>query len=81
MAHGIDGVWGRWREYVNTNGHGGNTALKTIITKEPNYAIENFSFSLLEYYKEDISIEDLRSRESYWKTILRSRSLDGLNRN
>jgi hypothetical protein len=26
-AYGVEGIWGRWKEYVNTNGHGNNIAL------------------------------------------------------
>ena len=42
---GCRGVWGRWKDYVDT-GHGGDVSLEALIKKDTNYA-QNFSFSLL----------------------------------
>jgi hypothetical protein len=32
-AYGVEGIWGRWKEYVNTNGHGNNIALIPPVSK------------------------------------------------
>ena len=45
-AYGEEGIWGRWAEYVKTNGHGGNKTLKELISNDPKHA-QNFQFSIL----------------------------------
>ena len=45
-ACGKNGIWGRWEEYIKTNGAGGNMKLKDLIEKDNEYA-KNFQFSIL----------------------------------
>ena len=46
-AYGEDGIWGRWKEYVATNGHGGNKSLKELLDEDWEYACKYFQFSIL----------------------------------
>lgn len=78
-TYGGDGIWQRWSYYVNTNGHGDNVELKKLIDKDPNYAYDNFVFSILEYFY-DANDNEIHKREDKWKEILQSKSL-GYNKN
>lgn len=77
-TYGVDGVWQRWNSYVDTNGHGGDVELKALIDSDPNYALDNFQFSLVEYFfniKKGKNDKIIIERESYWKEALLTRSL------
>lgn len=71
-AYGHEGFIGRWREYAK-NGHGGNVLLKSAGHK-------NYTISILEITSADMSIDEVISRENFWKTKLGSRAW-GLNAN
>lgn len=45
-AYGEEGIWGRWKNYVKSNGTGGNEELKKIMEKDPKRKY-NFQFSIL----------------------------------
>ena len=78
-TYGFDGIWQRWSDYVRTNGHGGDKELKEIIEKQPEYAFENFTFSILEYFYDE-DRDYILSRETKWKELLQTRVL-GYNAN
>lgn len=80
-AYGDQGIWSRWRSYVDT-GHGGNVELRKIIGENgPNYFRSNFRIALLEHLTARTSDETVISRENFWKSILLTRGSQGLNRN
>ena len=78
-AYGGEGIWQRWNTYAK-NGHGGNKKLRELLREKGEGYTEHFQFSLLEVC--DLSANDdyVITRETYWKTVLRSREF-GLNKN
>lgn len=78
-AYGEEGIWGRWRRYVQTNGHGDNKALKNIIKDDVNYA-ENFQFSILMLLPSTVTSDEAIRKESLFKKKLGTNSF-GLNSN
>ena len=71
-ASGVDGIWGRWKTYIE-NGHGGDVDLiKLVNDKTFTYVKDNFKFTILECFGrwEETEID---KRESYWKRALLSR--------
>jgi len=81
-AYGGEGIWSRWKNYID-NGHGGNKDLKRLIKKKGlKYAEKNFKFAILETYKFGTSEDTIHSRESYWKDVFMSRDEKyGYNKN
>lgn len=80
-AYGEEGIWGRWTNYANTNGTGGNKDLKKIIKDDEDYAKNHFQFAILDYYKRSISDDEILARESFWKEVLQSRGDLNYNNN
>ena len=81
-AYGDDGIWSRWQVYFRTGGHGGNKLLRSLLGKKrPEYARENFQFSLLEQASSRDSEQQILNREAYWKRVLLTRGKFGLNEN
>jgi hypothetical protein len=80
-AYGEEGIWGRWTNYANTNGSGGNKDLKKIIKDDEDYAKNHFQFAILDYYKRSISDDEILARESFWKEVLQSRGDLNYNNN
>jgi hypothetical protein len=78
-ATGTDGIWQRWRSYVNT-GHGGNKDLRMILNEMGKGYVENFQYSLLEVADSRASDEYVLERELFWKNVLASRTF-GYNAN
>lgn len=78
-AYGEEGIWGRWSEYVKTNGHGKNKALKELIDNESDYA-KNFSFSILMLLPKTITPTEAINKETLYKKKLGTNSF-GLNNN
>ena len=77
-----EGVWSRWQTYFLTGGHGGNKKLRNFLRgKSPDYARQNFHFSLLEQASSRDSEQQVIERESYWKQVLLTRGEFGLNEN
>ncbi len=73
IAHSGEGIWSRWKEYIN-NGHGSNKRLKELINKEGiTYAEENFKFAILETYRFGTAEDTIHFRETYWKDVFMSR--------
>lgn len=77
-AYGEDGIWSRWRNYVET-GHGGNAELKDLV-EDLDYCRASFRFALLEYLPSRAEDDAVIARETYWKQVLMTREY-GLNRN
>lgn len=80
-AYGGEGIWSRWRAYVET-GHGGNAELRTLI-KDPTleYCRANFRITLLENLTSRTADDLVIRRETFWKRVLLTRGEHGLNRN
>lgn len=78
-AHGGVGIWQRWCSYAKT-GHGGNKELAHLLEETGSEHMKQFQFSILEVC--DINADEVYifSRESHWKTVLRTREF-GLNWN
>ena len=80
-AYGDQGVWSRWRAYVDT-GHGGNVELRALLDgKGLDYCRSHFRLALLESHAARTADDAVIARERHWKLILRSRGELGLNRN
>lgn len=82
-AYGDYGIWSRWNDYIIGTRHGGNDELTKLIAKKgPDYAKENFKFSLLEYRSMKVDDKDIIKRETYWKEVFLSRDKRfGYNKN
>ena len=78
-AYGEDGIWGRWTNYISTNGHGGNIALKKLVDDDTNYAL-NFRFSILMLLPKTITPDQAIKKELLFKNKLGTNSF-GLNNN
>lgn len=77
-AYGKNGIWGRWKEYVN-KGHGGNNLLIDLLQQEPD-AVEHFQFSILEVLSGTSTADDAIRKENLWKEKLGTR-IGGYNDN
>lgn len=78
-AYGDECIWQRWSEYAK-NGHGGNTELKELLSKNGADYRFNFKYSVLEICNISLGNEYIISRENHWKEVLMSRKF-GLNKN
>ena len=78
-AYGGEGIWQRWNSYAKT-GHGENKELRELLREKGAGYTEHFQFSLLEVCDLSASDDYVITRETYWKTVLRSREF-GLNKN
>ncbi len=79
-AYGDDGIWSRWRSYVDTV-HGGNAELRQLAAEKGlAHCRGNFRFALLEYLPAYALDETVLARETHWKRVLLSREF-GLNQN
>lgn len=78
-AYGEDGIWGRWSNYVSTNGHGGNKTLKELVENDANYG-SHFQFSILMLLPRTITADEAIKKERLFKNKLGTNSF-GLNNN
>lgn len=78
-AYGEEGIWGRWCEYVSTNGHGNNKTLKELITSDPNHG-NHFQFSILMLLPKTVTPDQAIKKEALFKNKLGTNSF-GLNNN
>lgn len=77
---GCNGVWQRWTEYVNTNGHGNDVVLKELVESDPNYG-NNFVFTIIEtFFNREGNAQYILGREEYWKKVFSTRTF-GNNKN
>ncbi|MEG9504018.1 MAG: GIY-YIG nuclease family protein [Methylorubrum extorquens] len=80
-AYGDQGIWSRWCSYVGS-GHGGNVELRALVTDPTlEYCRTNFRFALLEHRPSRTDDRIILEREGFWKRILLTRGVGGLNRN
>ena len=75
-AYGENMLLGRWKSYVKT-GHSGNVGLKKL---EISYIKNNFEYTILDIYKSSTNDKIILERESWWKSILKSKQF-GYNEN
>lgn len=67
-ATGLDGFWGRWKDYIAT-GHGGNEVLKK---REPS----DYQFTILEVVSSSATTTETIQREHLWMQKLNSINLE-----
>jgi hypothetical protein len=79
-AYGDEGIWGRWKVYVETNGHGNNDMLVELLSKNKDYAWDNFQWFILETFPLDVTDDYAIRRENLYKEKLCTR-LFGYNKN
>lgn len=78
-AYGEEGIWGRWSDYVKTNGSGGNKMLVELINNDHTYA-KNFQFSILMLLPKTITNDEAINKERLFKNKLGTNTF-GLNCN
>ena len=78
-AYGEEGIWGRWKTYVSTNGHGNNKTLKKLVTTNKQYG-NHFKFSILMLLPSTITPDQAIKKETLFKNKLGTNSF-GLNNN
>lgn len=79
-AYGENGIWGRWKDYVETNGHGNNKSLMELVSSQWDYAIRHFQFSVLMLLPKTVTAEEAIAKELLFKRKLGSNAF-GLNNN
>lgn len=88
-AYGKDGILGRWKTYIESgydrnekeNGKYPNKKLQELVKeKGMSYIQENFQYSILETFTDEISETEIINRESWWKEVMLSREF-GYNAN
>lgn len=80
-AYGDQGIWSRWRQYVES-GHGGNVELARLVAEKGiAHCREHFRFALLEQRTVRTPDEAILAREAFWKRVLLTRGEKGYNRN
>jgi hypothetical protein len=68
-AYGQNGIWERWHQYVNTEGHGNNKILKELISGDKNYA-RYFRFSILRVLPSTVTDNKVIEEEQFLKKKL-----------
>lgn len=79
-AYGTDGIWGRWSDYVATDGHGNNKSLIELVNSDALYAYKHFRFSVLHILPMIATDNDVVRMESIFKQKLGTICF-GLNNN
>lgn len=79
-AYGNEGIWGRWKVYVETNGHGNNDMLVEIINNNKDYAWDHFQWFILETFPLNVTDDYAIQRENLYKEKLCTRAF-GYNKN
>jgi len=75
-AYGENMLLARWCSYLKT-GHGGNLELKEITFE---HIKKNFEYSILDIFKSTTDDQTILTRESWWKSVLKTREF-GYNKN
>lgn len=78
-TYGKEGIWGRWKEYAKTGGHGNNVTLQKLYDQDNSYP-NNFSWSILETLSISISSYEAINIEKCYKKKLGTLAF-GLNNN
>ena len=79
-AYGEFGIWGRWSNYVATNGNGGNKTLIELTYADMEYASKYFQFSILMILPKTVTAHEAIRKEQLFKRKLGTNSY-GLNDN
>lgn len=74
------GIWNRWAEYADT-GHGGNKSLEALCTKDPQYHVKNFQWTILEVLPLNVAPLVAIERESFYKKKFGTAEPNGYNNN
>ena len=77
-----EGIWQRWCSYADLkNLTGGNKGFIEILeTKDNEYIMDNFKYSILEIFDTKTKVETIIERENYWKSVFDTRKY-GMNFN
>ena len=78
-AYGEEGIWGRWKTYAKTKGHGNNKTLKELVAADKNYG-NHFKFSILMLLPSTTTADQAIKKEKLFKNKLGTNSF-GLNNN
>lgn len=78
-TYNADGIWGRWKTYFVTDGHGGNSELKDLTANNKDYA-KNFQWCILETLDINIPPALAVDRENLHKRKFMTREF-GYNKN
>lgn len=68
-TYNYNGILGRLESYVKT-GHGDDKELKELLAKDPQYAVNNFKWTILETFPLDTKPADAINLENIWKEKL-----------
>lgn len=80
-TYNAKGIWNRWKEYVETEGHGNNVGLKAELQADANYAEKNLQWSILEIFQIGWPEMQAIERETLYKRKLASYEPLGYNKN
>lgn len=78
-AYGQNGLWGRWSEYANTNGQGGNKLMRELMNEHPG-RYHKLQYSVLRVLDSTTPVKEVIELEKLYKQKLGSRVF-GLNAN
>lgn len=78
-AYGEKGIWGRWSNYIKSNGHGGNKSLIELCNIDALHP-HNFQFSILMLLPSTITADEAIKKEKLFKNKLGTNAF-GLNNN
>ncbi|MBO0360876.1 GIY-YIG nuclease family protein [Hymenobacter sp. BT186] len=76
-ASGTEGIWGRWKDYVATRGHGGNAELIKLLAVDAQHG-RHFQFTVLMTLPKTMTRPEVIKREYLFMKKLGSRA-HGLN--
>ena len=76
-ASGTEGIWGRWKDYVATRGHGGNAELVKLLAADAQHG-RHFQFTVLMTLPKTMTRPEVIKREYLFMKKLGSRA-HGLN--
>jgi hypothetical protein len=76
---GAEGLWGRWKNYIHTKGHGNNKVLKDLMHHNPKNC-NHLEFSILSLLPKSITPDEAIKKEAHFKRKLGTRAF-GLNGN
>lgn len=74
------GIWGRWKEYVETGGHGNDISLMELCAKDSSYGSQYFQWCILEILPLNVTDTVAIERESLYKEKFGTREF-GYNNN
>jgi len=75
------GIWGRWKVYAETNGHGNDISLREIYDKDNSYPASYFQWCILEILPLNVTDKYAIDRETLYKKKFGTRSKFGYNNN